>query len=55
MLRKAGVEAPVNQRVVEMALQIENGGLEASPNNAAALIECLNQTRSAKGGSQRKL
>ena len=45
VLGKHGVDAPINQRVVEMAYQIENGELEASPDNAAALIECLNVKR----------
>ena len=45
VLRRSGIEAPINRRVVEMALQIENGELEASPDNAAALIACLNATR----------
>jgi 2-dehydropantoate 2-reductase len=45
VLRKSGIDAPINQRVVEMALDIERGALEASPNNAAALIECLGRTR----------
>ena len=39
ILRKFGVEAPINQRVVEIALDIEGGALEASPNIASALIE----------------
>jgi 2-dehydropantoate 2-reductase len=39
ILRKCGVEAPINQRVVEIALDIERGVLQASPNNASALIE----------------
>jgi 2-dehydropantoate 2-reductase len=39
ILRKFGVEAPMNQRVVEIALDIERGVLEASPNNASVLIE----------------
>ena len=54
VLRRAGVDAPINQRVVEMAYAIENGTLEASPDNAAALIECLKQTRSAAAGSARR-
>jgi len=45
VLRKSGKEAPINQRVVEMAYQIENGQLEASPDDAAALIQCLNVKR----------
>ena len=44
VLRKFSVEAPINQRVVEMALAIESGALKADPKNAAALIECLNAT-----------
>src|SRR6202034_3935014 len=39
ILRKFGVEAPINQRVVEIALDIEGGALEASPNNALTLVE----------------
>jgi 2-dehydropantoate 2-reductase len=54
VLRKAGIDAPINQRVVEMAYAIENGTLEASPDNAAALIACLNQIRSASAGSARR-
>ena len=49
VLRNAGIAAPINQRVIEMAYQIENGELEASPDNAAALIECLRQTGSGRG------
>ena len=41
VLRKSGIEAPINQRVVELALAIEQGDLEASPDNAAVLIDCL--------------
>jgi 2-dehydropantoate 2-reductase len=43
VLRKAGQDAPINQRVIEMAYAIENGTLEAKPENAAALIECLSR------------
>jgi 2-dehydropantoate 2-reductase len=39
ILRKFGVDAPVNQRVVEMALDIERGVLKASPGNASVLID----------------
>jgi 2-dehydropantoate 2-reductase len=45
ILRKSGIEAPINKRVVEMALDIESGALAASPENAAALIEYLCSTR----------
>ena len=45
ILRKFGTEAPINQRVVEMALDIERGTLEASPSNATVLIEALRSTR----------
>ena len=41
VLRAAGVAAPINQRVVEIAYAIESGALEARPENAAALIEAL--------------
>jgi 2-dehydropantoate 2-reductase len=41
VLRKSRIEAPINQRVVAMALEIERGALEAGPQNAAALIDCL--------------
>ena len=41
VLRKSGREAPVNQRVVEIALEIERGALAASPANAAVLINAL--------------
>ncbi len=54
VLRRSGVDAPINQRVVEMAYAIENGTLEAGPDNAAALIECLKQTRSVAAGSARR-
>ena len=52
VLRRAGQDAPVNQRVIEMALAIEQGDLEASPDNAAALIELLGQAAS-KAGSRK--
>ena len=44
ILRKAGLEAPVNQRVVEIALAIERGALEARPDNAFDLIQSMNVT-----------
>ena len=44
ILRKNGIDAPVNQRVVEIANDIESGVLEARPENAAALIESLRST-----------
>lgn len=39
ILRAHGQEAPVNQRVTEVAYDIEAGRLEARPENAALLIE----------------
>ncbi|GAC1046049.1 ketopantoate reductase family protein [Rhizobium sp. No.120] len=39
ILRAHGQEAPVNQRVMEVAYDIEAGRLEARPENAALLIE----------------
>ena len=45
VLRRSGMNAPINQRVVEMAYAIENGTLEAGPGNAAPLIELLNHRR----------
>ncbi len=41
VLRKFGHESPINQRVAEIAFEIESGTLAASPNNASALIEAL--------------
>ena len=41
ILRKHGHEAQINQRVIEIAFDIEKGTLAADPKNAAALIECL--------------
>lgn len=38
VLRRSSVAAPINQRVVEMAYEIENGTRDASPDNAAELI-----------------
>jgi 2-dehydropantoate 2-reductase len=38
VLKKAGRGAPVNAKIVEMALDIESGKLEARPENAATLI-----------------
>jgi len=42
ILRNAGVDAPINQRVIDMALAIERGALEAHPDNAADLMRYLN-------------
>ena len=36
-LRLHGQSAPVNERVVEMALEIESGTLQARPENAKRL------------------
>ncbi|MBB3937785.1 ketopantoate reductase family protein [Aureimonas phyllosphaerae] len=44
-LRRFGRPAPLNARVVEMALDIEAGRLAAHPSNAAPLIETLRETR----------
>jgi 2-dehydropantoate 2-reductase len=44
VLRKSGIAAPINQRVVAMALEIERGAFAANPDNAAALIDSLNST-----------
>ncbi len=46
ILRKHGHEAQINQRVIEIAFEIEKGTLEADPKNAPALIECLAAARS---------
>ncbi len=39
MLRAHGRSAPMNQRVVEIAFEIESGKREAHPGNAALMIE----------------
>ena len=41
VLKAHGKSAPVNQRVVDIALDIERGKLEAHPENAGLLIEAL--------------
>lgn len=38
ILRAHGRSAPINQRVMEIAFEIENGKREARPENSAALI-----------------
>jgi len=45
ILRARGREAPVNQRVAEIAYEIERGAISASPANASALIEMLPSRR----------
>jgi 2-dehydropantoate 2-reductase len=40
-LRAHGQDAPVNRRVVEVALEIEKGAREAKPENARLLVEAL--------------
>jgi 2-dehydropantoate 2-reductase len=40
-LKKVGRSAPVNQRVVEVAHEIEQGKLEADPSNIARLVDVL--------------
>jgi 2-dehydropantoate 2-reductase len=46
ILRKHGHGARINQRVIEIAFEIEKGTLEADPKNAPALIACLAAPRS---------
>ena len=41
ILGKNGIAAPVNQRVVDMAYDIEKGALQADPMNATALVSWL--------------
>jgi 2-dehydropantoate 2-reductase len=38
-LRKHGQSAPVNQRVMDVAFEIEKGKLQARPENSKLLIE----------------
>ena len=45
VLRKFGHQAPINQRVAEIAYEIESGTIAANPNNAAALIAALDPKR----------
>jgi 2-dehydropantoate 2-reductase len=45
VLRKSGVEAPINQLIVEIALDIERGALQASASNASGLIELISAMR----------
>jgi 2-dehydropantoate 2-reductase len=46
ILRKHGRQGQINQRVIEIAFDIEKGMLGADPGNAPALIECLAAARS---------
>jgi 2-dehydropantoate 2-reductase len=39
--RPLGRDAPINQRLVEIAMRIENGGLTAAPANADPLRSLL--------------
>jgi 2-dehydropantoate 2-reductase len=39
VLKKQGKSSPVNERVVELALAIENGKLKAQPSNASLLVQ----------------
>jgi 2-dehydropantoate 2-reductase len=41
ILREHGVDAPINQRIVEIAHEIENGGREANPAIAPDLVKYL--------------
>ena len=45
VLRRCGQDAPINQRVADMAYDIEKGLIAASPDNAAALIDALRTAR----------
>ncbi len=45
ILRKFGKPAPVNERVIEMALAVERGLLQAKPENASMLAESLRGPR----------
>ena len=48
ILAAHGKAAPINQRVVQMALEIESGQLDPRSDNAARLIETLRQTVAAR-------
>ncbi|MGI4797317.1 MAG: ketopantoate reductase family protein [Janthinobacterium lividum] len=48
VLAAHGQSAPVNERVVQVALDIERGTLKAGPENAELLIETLRATRSRR-------
>jgi 2-dehydropantoate 2-reductase len=48
ILRQHGQDAPINQRVVEIALDIERGAMEASTDIAPKLIQYLNSVRRAE-------
>ncbi len=41
ILREHGIEAPINQRIVEIARDIESGAIEASPDIAPTLVRFL--------------
>src|SRR5947209_5845696 len=47
VLRRFGRRAPINERVVEMAFEIEQGALRPQPANASPLIDCLRASRTA--------
>ena len=48
ILRAHGREAPVNQRVVEIALEIEAGSRDAKPENSQLMIETYQKTLEAR-------
>ena len=48
ILRAHGREAPVNQRVVEIALEIETGARDAKPENSRLMIETYQKTLEAR-------
>jgi 2-dehydropantoate 2-reductase len=45
VLRRFGQGAPINQRVIDIAFEIEKGLIKASPDNASILIEALTALR----------
>nr|WP_269456020.1 ketopantoate reductase C-terminal domain-containing protein [Rhizobium quercicola] len=49
ILKAHGQPAPVNQRVVEIAFEIESGKLKAGPDNAKGLIEASEAAGRARG------
>jgi 2-dehydropantoate 2-reductase len=41
ILRKHGIEAPINQRFVEIVLDVESGAIEARPDIAPNFVKFL--------------
>ena len=48
VLARFGKPAPINARVIEMALEIERGALQPHPRNAAALVDFLRAHRAGE-------